>query len=476
MVAYRKKFLEEMKSLEHRIARYERETMEKIPPVLEANEKELILVTHDERNRRLIMVSEFLLEECSRLKLNEEEIRMHLNVPKEACCYLMPGKNQEGFWTIDNLLEQVRDKAIPTFEAKFPNAIAVFAFDNSTNHSVYAEDTFIATRMNLKPAGNQPIMRSTTFVGANGQLKTQHMAVLKERGLWKDKLPLEYKAYKGKEISNNLQVDCCARKIIASQPDFIAQKSAIVELIESAGHICIFYPKFHCELNFIEMYWGAAKNYARKHCDYTWAGLQTTIPQALDSVDTITIRKFAQKSWRYMELYREGLTGKMAKMTIANGWAVQWIKNSLTLALFNWLNSNLKLSDRKELAGSVLDNAINDINQLFLYPKYWFNKFNLDLESINFVSLETWFSYYYQAWTYYKPTKLLSKFESYKVEKLPFDNNIYEQFKDNILAYWYFCSTMYEELEFVATKIFSISVTSASVEHLFSSMGFLHTS
>ena len=80
---------------------------------------------------------------------------MHPNVPTKARCYLLPGKNQEGFWTIDNLLEQVRDKAIPIFEAKFPNAIAVFAFDNSTNHAVYAEDALIAAKMNLKAGENQ---------------------------------------------------------------------------------------------------------------------------------------------------------------------------------------------------------------------------------------------------------------------------------------------------------------------------------
>ena len=56
--------------------------------------------------------------------------------------------------------------------------------------------------------------------------------------------------------------------------DFLAQKGAIAEIIEKAGHKCIFYPKFHCELNFIERYWGAAKNYARKNCDYSWAGLK----------------------------------------------------------------------------------------------------------------------------------------------------------------------------------------------------------
>ncbi|CAG8731255.1 6093_t:CDS:2, partial [Cetraspora pellucida] len=67
-------------------------------------------------------------------------------------------KNQEGFWTVNNLLEQIRDKVIPIFETKFPNIMAVFAFDNSTNHKAYAENTLIAARMNLKPGENQPKM------------------------------------------------------------------------------------------------------------------------------------------------------------------------------------------------------------------------------------------------------------------------------------------------------------------------------
>jgi hypothetical protein len=41
------------------------------------------------------------------------------------------------------------------------------------------------------------------------------------------------------------------------EPDFIAQKGAVEELIKNAGHKCIFFPKFHCELNFIERYWGS---------------------------------------------------------------------------------------------------------------------------------------------------------------------------------------------------------------------------
>ena len=39
-----------------------------------------------------------------------------------------------------------------------------------------------------------------------------------------------------------------------------------------------------------------------RNCDYSWSGLQTMVPVALDSVDLIKIRKFARRTWRYMYL------------------------------------------------------------------------------------------------------------------------------------------------------------------------------
>ncbi|GET65275.1 ribonuclease H-like domain-containing protein [Rhizophagus irregularis DAOM 181602=DAOM 197198] len=85
---------------------------------------------------------------------------------------------------------------------------------------------------------------------------------------------------------------------------------------------------------------------------------------------------------------------------------------------------------------------------------------------INFVTMGTWLDYYYKAWTSEKPTKLLAQFESYQVKKPPFNNETYEQFGDDVLAYWYYCSTMCKELGFIATKIFSICVNSASHERV----------
>ena len=182
VVAYQNTFLEIMKNLERRMARYEGEEMKAILPALGVGERELILVTHDEcvfysndgkrgiwvpddkmplrkkGNGRSIMVSEFISEACGRLRLSEEETTLHPNVPVEARCYLMPGRNQEGYWTVEHLLEQIEHKVIPIFEAKFPNATAVFAFDNSTNHAAYGKDALVAKIMNLGPGGKQPIM------------------------------------------------------------------------------------------------------------------------------------------------------------------------------------------------------------------------------------------------------------------------------------------------------------------------------
>lgn len=58
--------------------------------------------------------------------------------------------------------------------------------------------------------------------------------------------------------------------VLSNQPDFLNTKPLIQEIIEAKGHKVIFYPKFHCEFNYIEVYWGAAKRYARQHYNYSW--------------------------------------------------------------------------------------------------------------------------------------------------------------------------------------------------------------
>ena len=47
--------------------------------------------------------------------------------------------------------------------------------------------------------------------------------------------------------------DCCMAHLLSKQDDFINQESMFETLIKKAGHNCIFLPKFHCELNPIEM-------------------------------------------------------------------------------------------------------------------------------------------------------------------------------------------------------------------------------
>jgi hypothetical protein len=80
--------------------------------------------------------------------------------------------------------------------------------------------------------------------------------IICEHGLWPENgIPAECHGFNCPADS----ISCCCRHILFNQADFVAQKSQLQELVESRGHICDFYPKYHCELNFIEQYWGAAK-------------------------------------------------------------------------------------------------------------------------------------------------------------------------------------------------------------------------
>ena len=70
--------------------------------------------------------------------------------------------------------------------------------------------------------------------------------------------------------------DCCHLRILEAQPDFLQEKSMLENIITAAGHEVIFYPKFHCELNYIEYYWCAVKRYTRANCQYSFTELERT--------------------------------------------------------------------------------------------------------------------------------------------------------------------------------------------------------
>ena len=103
-----------------------------------------------------------------------------------------------------------------------------------------------------------------------------------------------------------------------SQADFLKQKSLVQETIEGLGHLCLFLPKFHCELNFIEFFWRAVKRYLHENCNYTFDTLKENLPKALESVPVQTIRRWEHQMDQWMEAYRGNMGTQDAQFLVRN--------------------------------------------------------------------------------------------------------------------------------------------------------------
>ena len=128
--------------------------------------------------------------------------------------------------------------------------------------------------------------------------------VLKERGLWPERgLALDCPTTHGRPGCNP-QGKCYARRVLGAEKDFRDQKGRLQEEIENLGHQVLFYPKFHCELNFIERYWCRAKWFARENCEYDFEALKA---EALASVTNASIRGFYRLALHAIDAYSGGL-------------------------------------------------------------------------------------------------------------------------------------------------------------------------
>jgi hypothetical protein len=226
--------------------------------------------------------------------------------------------------------------ALPIFKYAFPRCQGLWAFDNATNHSSFHPNALVASKMALGPGGAQPKMRETFDHGRglpqamvypdnhwdpNLRGKAKGLkAVLKERGLWPAndrrvdgmRFLLKCPTTGGRpgcelRVDTELEGICCAQSMMAAQRDFQEQKGWLQQELDAANQEVIFYPKFHCELNFIEYFWCAAKWYTREHCEYTIEGLRKVVPKALASITTASINRYYHRSMRTLEAYADGL-------------------------------------------------------------------------------------------------------------------------------------------------------------------------
>ena len=219
----------------------------------------------------------------------------------KSCKLFKAGKHRDGWFTNDDLVAQLQ-LASPLFEERHPGCQLVFAFDNSMSHHKRAPDGLDAYLLPLKDNGkNVPSMRATTFINTLGEVEQQSMQytddggnvvrkgvkrVLMERGKWRNGMNLDCRSCVNKVPHNDREDDgfsskttqCCAHYCLSQEPDFLAQQEWLTEITTTRGHDIIFYPKFHCELNAIEMVWAYLKSYFRRNCPRDFDDLINRIP------------------------------------------------------------------------------------------------------------------------------------------------------------------------------------------------------
>ena len=86
--------------------------------------------------------------------------------------------------------------------------------------------------------------------------------------------------------------NCCCRRILFNEPDFIEEESLLETCCRSRSYAVHFFPKFHCEISFIEQCWGNAKQ--RYHLlppTSKEIDLEQNVVACLDNVPLITMQQ-----------------------------------------------------------------------------------------------------------------------------------------------------------------------------------------
>ncbi|CAG8711876.1 2155_t:CDS:2, partial [Cetraspora pellucida] len=97
-----------------------------------------------------IHVSDFLMKMIRPLRDDLEE----------AHAMMILGSHHDGYCDAKKLIIQVR-QAIDIFERTHPGCVGLFAFDNATAYTAFAENALLSSKINLFPSGSVSKMQDT---------------------------------------------------------------------------------------------------------------------------------------------------------------------------------------------------------------------------------------------------------------------------------------------------------------------------
>lgn len=322
------------------------------PRWLYPSQRILIAITHDECITRAndTVVRTWLEDGKNRIASKHPGQSLMISAFVCAChglvnfVLLKPGVAQEGWWTNELLVNQVVE-AMPLAESMHPGADLLFMFDNSANHHAVHPTGLNVTAFNLNEGGkNFPTeMRNGWYMNGDERIE-QSMYVMRNNGV---KIPKGLTAVLSERslIPPGLKLTKeKASEILRAQPDFKEQREWLAEVVLQRRHSIDYYPKYHCELSFIEKVWSFLKERLRKLCDYTFKSLEENVPTQLGQIPIMFYAKAARSCSRYILAYGE-----------FNG-------HHLTFAQVQYAHK--KYSSHRRITEAEVNKAMLEMNQL----------------------------------------------------------------------------------------------------------------
>ena len=262
--------------------------------------------------------------------------------------------NEKGYWDNRSFVRQV-NLLIRIVNIKYPNHQMVLVVDNSSGHYAVGDSGLNASGMNMSEGGKQHRLDDGFYftkdaAGFISQVVQPICAsAWTSTNSWSEKTRMERKDAQGlpclwyKHITSGVVLKTMPpsakakglkwvlrerfhsgalyktnermtrnpatlnlgemREEMARFADFSNQRSRVELLCESLGHVCLFLPKFHPELNPIELNWRDSKNELRRNCTCSSVGFKQRWHAALDAITPEMIRKYFKSAMEYEMVY-----------------------------------------------------------------------------------------------------------------------------------------------------------------------------